>query len=814
MPPSTDEARSIPRSKKEKFLRDLDEDAFRDDVVRPLFFRLGYKDGRDLCGPFEKGKDAVFSETNRLGQQDIIAVQTKKGNLNLTSSASVNLSNATAQLRTALETSIPLLSDRRKALPSKVFLCASGKINEAARHHVVEEIRDPRITFLDADELIPLIDDNLPEFWLGIDADLLPYFRAMKDLVEGGRSRDSREPVFKSDILIGAATDANFISLTLFRTTLVTKKFHGNIEQVPEIEEISLERIAATPARKILILGDAGSGKSTALLRIAYQSVRSGITSSRSYRIPVFIRAADIARAKPDTLITYLESSTRAISNSSRGCFSSQDLREGRVQILLDALDEVSDEAERKRIIDLVNEFSQSYHKVQFIVTSRPHPFTSEFKTLAAFAQYTISPIGWKEASKIIQNLQEGKRVPPQNSKELLRRLQHVHGIELNPLLVTVFAATSEYGRQDIPANITELFKKFTELMLGRWDENKGLSQQYQAPLKDFLLTKVAFEMHSREVTRISLGEMREMIRNELATRGHKSSEDQIIDELVTRSGLFRVVANDIEFRHHLLQEFFAGRGIPTVSFIETVIDKDWWKRAIVFFFGERPSDVASLRGIFKKAMTLEPSQIYDSTLAIGLALQACYLSEVKDKIELWKEISEAISAARDAIEATQYLKKYPLIGFVAYYMVARDSIALSNIRDYLEDLREWSARSTFGTKEEIDAKRFWLICALIEIGDATAAEELMRDYNPSDPRFLLALHLGAYLTEHIREVDEKEKIAARGIVRRLEQPVAEMRHQIVKELGSQLLEIRNGSLTSLAIDADENRNLQLPMPT
>ena len=80
--------------------------------------------------------------------------------------------------------------------------------------------------------------------------------------------------------------------------------------------------------------------------------------------------------------------------------------------------------------------------------------------------------------------------------------------MELSPLLVTLFVATSEQGRRDIPANITELFKKFTELMLGRWDVAKGLGQQYQAPLKDFVLTRAAFEMHRRRVGELEIAEL------------------------------------------------------------------------------------------------------------------------------------------------------------------------------------------------------------------------------------------------------------------------------------------------------------------
>ncbi len=64
-------AETISRFKKERFLLSMSEDKFRDEVVRPLFLRQGLKDGRDLCGPFEKGKDAVFVAEDQLGMKDV-----------------------------------------------------------------------------------------------------------------------------------------------------------------------------------------------------------------------------------------------------------------------------------------------------------------------------------------------------------------------------------------------------------------------------------------------------------------------------------------------------------------------------------------------------------------------------------------------------------------------------------------------------------------------------------------------------------------------------------------------------------------------
>ena len=136
---------NISRFKKDRFLKSLTEDEFRDRAVRPLMLRSGYKDGRDLCGPNEHGKDALFSSIDQLGISTIIAVQTKRGNLNLAGTTQRNLVDVITQLKTSLETSLVLVATRQKCRPNRVILAASGRINDAARHHIVDSVQSPNI---------------------------------------------------------------------------------------------------------------------------------------------------------------------------------------------------------------------------------------------------------------------------------------------------------------------------------------------------------------------------------------------------------------------------------------------------------------------------------------------------------------------------------------------------------------------------------------------------------------------------------------------------------------------------------------------
>jgi hypothetical protein len=150
---------TVSRVKKEQFLAAMSEDEFRDRVVRPVFERRKLKFVRHTCGSDEEGKDCICIGQDTLSRRIVYAIQTKKGNLNLASKASDNLINAVTQVRTSLETDIHLTEDKQKVRPDVVMLVASGTINNQARRHIHDNVNDPRIDFMDANSLIPLIDE-------------------------------------------------------------------------------------------------------------------------------------------------------------------------------------------------------------------------------------------------------------------------------------------------------------------------------------------------------------------------------------------------------------------------------------------------------------------------------------------------------------------------------------------------------------------------------------------------------------------------------------------------------------------------------
>ena len=84
----------IPVHAKKQHMASLSEDEFRDKILRPLLIAKGLIHGRDTCGPDEEGKDCYFWQEDRIRGRLLVVVQTKRGNINLSSTASANLLNA------------------------------------------------------------------------------------------------------------------------------------------------------------------------------------------------------------------------------------------------------------------------------------------------------------------------------------------------------------------------------------------------------------------------------------------------------------------------------------------------------------------------------------------------------------------------------------------------------------------------------------------------------------------------------------------------------------------------------------------------
>jgi len=273
---------------------------------------------------------------------------------------------------------------------------------------------------------------------------------------------------------------------------------------------------------------------------------------------------------------------------------------------------------------------------------------------------------------------------------------------------------------------------------------------------------------------------------------------------VIYRSGLFLVKEDQIEFRHLLLQEFFAGRGIPTPDFLQTVIADDWWRRAIVFHFGDNADDIRGVQMLIDSLTEKPLSERYAAATTIGLILQACYLAKINEKIDLYCWVIDALASASETFEKAG--SKSELSNYLNYYFFARDAVAAKLILSNAEDIHKHCDNAEL-IQSKRDLRMFWLIIGHIEAGMMPEAEKLVKRFRPNDTRLLLAIHLGSYLVKEIRVVSSQAKAVAHRICTRLMEPISYLRKQLLDELKTELLEWRKG--TVIAIEAPKDTSGQ-----
>lgn len=796
----------IPLDEQKKRLSEMSESDFRDKVVRPLFLSLGYEDGRVLHGSDEEGKDILFIERTKLGESRVICIQTKKGNINMASDGNRHITTAVTQLRTALNTKVALVETKQKRYPDEVVLCVSGTINDKARKYICEELqKDTKIQFLDSNSLIGLIDKSRPEIWEGISANVFKHYDAIRRYVE----------TKTLDIIAPHAQDGAFVSLNFYRYESDVVKHRGQYSRKLRIEEISLAELENQTANKgmnkpILIVGEAGSGKSTALWRIAYDVVRH---KGRENHIPVVVPARDINSADIATVMDLVDEIKRVAADfsQSENLLGIDDIKQGRLILLIDAIDEIGDEKNRTKLIQHIIDLNSQYPSCTTIVTSRQDEKTRRAFRVQKAKIYDVAPISWKQVHKIVNFVLQNRKLSnadsesiAKDSKVVLRHMGEVHGFKITPLLATIYATSAEYSRSDIPANITELFKKYTELMLGRWDETKGLQQQYHAPLKDFVLREIAYSMHTQKCLRLTKVEFQQKLAALLSNLGHDVANQDIEKELIDRSRLLREAGQYVEFSHLLLQEFFAGRAMSEKE-IAKKIESPWWDKPIMFYYGENSDKADHLRAVQQKIMK-QPKQRADSHRIIGFALQASYLSVVSTKIDIWVDVVRAFSEIMVFIEKSEQQSLFSLSELVINYLKFRDAVAFSALRNKAtaEKITECIQSIQDADPSIREATQLWHVIALLQSDLISEAADKIAHYHFDNKRYQLLIYMGALFISEVLPVDKSHKKAAHAICAKLEDKIAPYIKQFTKEFRSMLLEQQGDKVVAVQGDDEQ----------
>ena len=251
--------------------------------------------------------------------------------------------------------------------------------------------------------------------------------------------------------------------------------FRTYLDQSPQP---MLELLADPSQRKLVVLGDPGSGKSLLLqyLVLAWADANDPLLGDDP--LPLLIELRDYAsrRAKGEVsgFLDYL-----GRSESLRWQLNPEALdywlRHNRTQVLLDGLDEVFDPQLRQEVTTAIHRFADDYPDAQIVVSSRLIGFQHERWRQEGFRPFMLQELDkeqrdlflrrWHQLAYDDESKGERKRASLQQAIQQSPAIQQLAG---NPLLLTLMAILNR-SHQELPRDRYELYSQCARLLLHQW---------------------------------------------------------------------------------------------------------------------------------------------------------------------------------------------------------------------------------------------------------------------------------------------------------------------------------------------------------
>ena len=406
---------------------------------------------------------------------------------------------------------------------------------------------------------------------------------------------------------------------------------------ITETVTLSIDEALANH-RRLVVLGDPGSGKTTLLryLALVYGRALDQDTDLLQERLglpekgvlPIFLSLRQLGafvqghaeesieghRLLLDFLHAHLHNERIEVPLS----FFDPYLEAGEAIIMLDGLDEVAEPRLRRRVARLVESFTRAYPRCRFVVTSRIVGYTGAARLGEDYALSTVRDFTLEDVQQFLTHwhrlvamgqmkaAQPAESYAAQQTSQLMdaiRGNERIRELAINPLILTVIALVHR-DRVKLPDRRAELYAEAVEVLLGKWDEAKGLPTE-RAILQDrpfdtgdkrLMLQSVALYMHEAQMKEIEAAALKELLLTQfdataLDERAGERAAERFLQVIKERTGLLSERGEGtFSFSHLTFQEYLAALAVAGrddyVPYTLARSHDTWWREVILLEAG------------------------------------------------------------------------------------------------------------------------------------------------------------------------------------------------------------------------------------
>jgi hypothetical protein len=492
-----------------------------------------------------------------------------------------------------LRESYRLVKDRNKPRAEHLRIVDEVQRNEEKLEQFKQELSGYfRTSFTDASTVRPMVSEALAAWRMRHHPTTAPgryydpdtYLRALEDDTRQIRIKALRtkrvEPYF-------FGIDEIYIPLT----TLAAQDRSSKDIDLPR--HIVLEK--AVSERKVVIVGDPGSGKSTFLRRVAFELCRN-IRGTRpdgappflppdDRRFPILIRVGDLAKLlaedrspKPDHapgwIPYFLGKQSAEYKWGASEDFFQRKLDAGGCLLMVDGLDEAPERRMRERIARLFEQATRAFPKCDFLVSTRPQTYEGN-SVLEGFHQIRIGELEPAEISTFFDHFARALALNETESKSFKGGLEtaltsrvEIREMAANPVMLTALAVL-QHNDQRLPEYRVELYGSILGWLAAAREQKEG-----RPPAEECLKYMRKLALHMQDAPEGRLVQINKRSAAEFFAGkfgGSVEANEELLERETQDSGIVSSVGTDLRFWHLSFQEYLAALEIGGLSEVQQV---------------------------------------------------------------------------------------------------------------------------------------------------------------------------------------------------------------------------------------------------